>query len=547
MPELVITRVGPMVEIGRETHDVTVSRQVVGARGPIGLTGPAGPTGPTGPQGPQGDAGVPGDTGPAGPVGETGPMGPQGETGPRGYGLPNVDVDAVISEAFMLLDTAAYSGTGPIPNIGTEPGLDAQLGSTTGTDTNDPTFVAKGTLGKNVYLPGVAGGGMRVLNVPAVTGDQTYRVHIKPTTMTPAGDEIILSRWDQFDGSTMGPFWYRTNDGHMGLYWRPDDYATTNGFFAASSTAALPYVTGDDFWLELSFDVDNGTGGQTVTWRHSRDEITWTPLGSPITQATSVHSVRGTTSPLLIGQADNIGDRQFAGQVFRVQMWDGATKVVDVDPSVLQHGGEVRFADLTGKPVIINRPTGQARRSAAVAHPVLILGADDYLRVEDDPALHFGPLESYTIAMKYRVWPDGPGYTESQSLAKMDPSSATGIEFREKSGGDSLHTAVGVGYPGSTASVVGPGHLHGETTFRVMVVDQDDVQMRHYVNGDLVDATSIAALNSTVGNSQPLYIGAWPNSSRYVPMEFEVLGMWRRALDRYEVQAVSEHYLTRET
>lgn len=489
-------------------------------------------------------AGIPGAPGPEGPAGPPGAPGPEG---PRGFGLPVIDVPAVIAEAFLQLDLATFDGNWPLPNLGTAPGLDAQAGSTSGADTNDPLFLPKGAPGKSVYLPGVAGGGMRVLSVPAVTGDQTYRVHIKPSTMTPATDEIILTRWDQADGSTMGPLWFRQPDKRMGLYWRPDDYTTTNGFFAAFSDAALPYVTGDDFWLELSFDVDNGTGGQTVTWKHSRDGVAWTVLGTPQVQATSVHSMRGTTSPLLIGQADNIGDRQFTGHIYRVQMWDGATKVVDIDPSVLVHGGETRFADLTGKAVIIQHPTGQARRSAAVAHQVLLLGADDYVRIEDDPALHFGPLDSFTIAMKYRIWPDGPGYTESQSLAKMDPSSGTGIEFREKTGSDSLHASVGAGYPGASVSAIGPGRLHGETVVRVMVVDQGDVQMRHYLNGDLMETASIAALNGTIGNSEPLFIGAWPASSRYVPMEFEVLVMWRRALGRYEVQAVSEHYLTRET
>jgi len=60
-----------------------ITKDKVGAQGPIGPQGADGPTGPTGPTG-AGSAGPTGPTGPTGAAGATGPTGPTGTTGPTG-------------------------------------------------------------------------------------------------------------------------------------------------------------------------------------------------------------------------------------------------------------------------------------------------------------------------------------------------------------------------------------------------------------------------------------------------------------------------------
>lgn len=90
-----------------------------GAPGPEGAPGPQGVPGQQGLPGPVGADGVPGPHGPAGATGAPGPAGQQGPTGPKGDpGQPGegrllsvtMDVDIVVSQAFVAFASRVGEG-----------------------------------------------------------------------------------------------------------------------------------------------------------------------------------------------------------------------------------------------------------------------------------------------------------------------------------------------------------------------------------------------------------------------------------------------------
>src|SRR3546814_13024260 len=97
-------------------------------------------------------------------------------------------------------------------------------------------------------------------------------------------------------------------------------YGTAGTQVSATSTVAPTIANGDDLWIRVKLDVDNGAGGNDAIFETSTNGVTWTQLGNVVTQA-GVTSVFPGEADLEIGShSGGTQDRQIGRASCRVRV-----------------------------------------------------------------------------------------------------------------------------------------------------------------------------------------------------------------------------------
>lgn len=244
---------------------------------------------------------------------------------------------AALTEAVFAID--ARTG---LVNLGTGgTALTPTSGSTSGADSNDPTYLAH--TGTNyVYLPG----GANVISVPDaaaldITGDIDIRACLAADDWTPTAAQAIVTK---YGGAGSRSYYLRLNTaGTLSLLTSADGTAV-NTF---TSTVATGLADGATKWVRATLDVDNGASGKTATFFLSDDGSTWTQLGTAVTTAGTT-SIFNSTAGLQVGAVGTSTD-PLAARVFRAQVFNGigGTLVYDADLSHVNTGAALA-APLTG-------------------------------------------------------------------------------------------------------------------------------------------------------------------------------------------------------
>lgn len=261
--------------------------------------------------------------------------------------------------------------------------LPVTVGSSLAADSNDAKFLAHD--GTNyVYLPGVALNNLSVPDSAAldITGDIDIRTWIAMDDWTPASSQGIMGKGSSY-------FVWVLSTGIIRFYWSADG---TN-LLSADSTVATGITDGTAKWIRVTLDVNNGASGRDIKFWLSNDNVTYTQLGTTVTQA-GVTSIFAGTEVLEIGTTYSI---HLAGKVYRTQIYSditGTTKVLDVDTSVITTGAATSFTAVTGQTVTINRSTS-GRKTVAVTQPTWLFGTDDYMEVNNRYMAHSTSDENY--------------------------------------------------------------------------------------------------------------------------------------------------------
>ena len=163
-----------------------------------------------------------------------------------------------------------------------------------------------------------------------IVGDLEIIALIAPDDRTPATDVSVVSKDPAGDRA------YRldwTTGGRIRLNW----YDGTSS--QSETSPVLGGTDGDDIWIRVTLDVDNGAGGRDTTWYDSADppntdpgSVIWNQLGSVDTTA-GVTSIQLSTGDLVIGNRASGGSGDFAGKVYVVWLYDGigGTRVANPD------------------------------------------------------------------------------------------------------------------------------------------------------------------------------------------------------------------------
>lgn len=171
----------------------------------------------------------------------------------------------------------------------------------------------------------------------SVTGDLDLRVDLEESDWV--GQNITLvAKWQ----GTQNSFFFGVSNGRMQFFW------TTDGstLIQSSCVAPVAYPYYGRKALRVTIDVNNGSGGRTITFYES-DTLagTWTQIGSTVVQAGTT-SIFDSTSELNIGGDQNA----YPGNSFRrwygMEMRNGIGGSVVANPDfTAQTEGTRTFVD----------------------------------------------------------------------------------------------------------------------------------------------------------------------------------------------------------
>ena len=257
-----------------------------------------------------------------------------------------------------------------------------------------------------VYLNGAAGNNMSTpdSNALDISSDIDIRAQIALDDWTPAAASVLINKFLGTGNQRSYSLFVDTN-GTLVFNWSSDGTNQTQPV----STVATGIADGATKWVRVTLDVDNGSSQNETKFWLSDDGITWTQLGTTITNS-GVTSIYNSTTQLTIGTNSGTSASGLSrGKFFRAQVLNGIDGTVAFDAnfetsitSLLQTSFTESSANAAT--VTINR-SGSAYRSAGItAAGYLYPGATNTFSASATDFLNFGASDSFTLIAASRVF-----------------------------------------------------------------------------------------------------------------------------------------------
>ena len=445
----------------------------------------------------------------------------------------------VLNDAVLWLDASrSVAGENTMVNYGKGgSALNAQYGSTGGSDTNDPLLLTHA--GTNyLYLPGP---NSNYASTPSaapldVTGDLEVVLRVASDDWTPATQYVLISKrsatnlsW-QLSLITTGVIQFSFNNG------------TVNLFADSAMTAGTPLTDGTAYWIRFRRVASTGA----VTLESAPDQPTepssytqtWTSSGTRTAGAMAAQAVELAVGASRGGIVSDCAQAKFYRAIVRNGI--GGTTVFDANFTTgITSGGQTTFTESSANAatVTINRATS-GRKSVAVVRPVLLFGTDDYLEVADNDLLDFGAAEPFTVLAVHRQWATFVG--SGSVVMKKTATGATGVGWALRSGAGTPAQVIFDGYDGTTVAVpASPSRTAGATSITIGLAST--TQFTTYL-GNTAGTPATRPPNS-IANSEVMRVGrASGVTTSYNDMELVAVAVWRRVLSTNEIATVVARY-----
>lgn len=178
--------------------------------------------------------------------------------------------------------------------------------------------------------------GVLAFDTPTLTGDIDVRVDVAPRLGLWAERTALLSKYTT-DSDQRSWILYLDVDGNVGFIWSQDGTSSTTVFV----TTATPIDTSAErLAIRATLDVDNGTGGFTVTFYTAPTiDGSWTQLFQYVNSVDGATSIYDSTTEIEVGRAGTtLVD--FNGWVYAAQVLDGigGTPKADIDFRTVSEG-----------------------------------------------------------------------------------------------------------------------------------------------------------------------------------------------------------------
>jgi hypothetical protein len=437
----------------------------------------------------------------------------------------------LLRKAEAAWKASRYSGSGALLDL-TGRGHDAQLGSTSGADTNDPLFLSLVSGRPYLYSPGLASNSATVPDAAnlRITGDISIRQGVQATALTGRGT-LRLAEKGSVGGNT-GWILRHDNTGKIELTLSNDGTATTAALSSVAAGSSANGIRAD--WRASDGRVQFFT---CTDYNGATGAGTWVQLGTD--QSIVYASIFASTALLIVVEASGAEGNYFGFHMFADIT--GTDRRVGVDFTDLTKYDSTRtsLTAVTGQTVTINRATS-GRKSVVVDRPLFSLGTDDYLEIADHAALNFALTESFTvlIAVRQHATPVSNG----TYITKKNVASNAAAGWQLVSNGTNLRPTARIG-DGTLTVFANPG-----TPFTAgAVVTLGLRRIAGVTLGGLIDGVETTAADSlaaTLTNSGPLRIGANSTSLTNV-QDFEFIGaaIFRRALSDSEITRATAELL----
>ncbi|WP_340376439.1 hypothetical protein U5640_15830 [Streptomyces sp. SS7] len=201
-------------------------------------------------------------------------------------------------------------------------------------------------------LPGAEGDYASTPDTAAldVTGDIDVRIDATLSDwLSPQGDPSgfnkveLIGKYSDVSASWM----LSVQDWALYFEWSTSGSGMTN---SASSTIPLPAGPDTRMAVRATLDVNNGSGGNTVTF-YTADTMsgTWVQLGDPVTDTGGTTSIANSTAVLRVGDATTYSYGIAAGSCHAAQVRNGIAGTIVANPDFsAQTSGATSFVDSAG-------------------------------------------------------------------------------------------------------------------------------------------------------------------------------------------------------
>ena len=436
----------------------------------------------------------------------------------------------ILDATEWLYQPENYSGTGAWLDEANS--HDAQFGSTSGADVNDPLF-ADFVSGQYGRFDGVANNNITTADYAEldITGDLTIRWRIALDTWEIDGaSALIMLREDNT---------YRAEHAvvtdNIRLFWH--DGTALRNLVSTASPVDEGLNNGQVYWFETQLDVDNGASDAalTVSWAlDSADgEQVWNQLGGVVLFG-STTSIRTSAAGIQWGQVGGgsvpTGDF-YNGQIIS-GLGDAGTLVQDLHIADATEPYATFTERANGETVTINRSTLPSRQLTIIDRPQMLYSTDDYHEVPDDADLDFAEGDALSTMVAFRT----------NSVAAGD------VVLLSKK--DDLTTAAGYALVRSTANgqgIIADGTLDDDDTVATisvrtlhtlaMVRNTTDNDIEVFLDGVGSGSATTDSTTATLANALVMRIGATSGATAANFFEGSIIGVagWRDELTDTEV------------
>lgn len=440
----------------------------------------------------------------------------------------------VLSRAVAYALARNYSGSGAwLDESGR--GHNAQLGSTSGADANDPLFLTTESGLPYLYLPGTVSNYASVPDAAAldITGDIDLRFAGALSDWTPSSSMDLVAKF-LAPGSQRSYILRLQVNGRISIVWSPD--GSSGAALSVTSNIAPTVTDGALLLIRATLDVDNGASGytgrfytKTSTWAtvfaDLRAHTGWTQLDADVTAGASATSIFSGTAPLEIGAVSSAPHKLAA-----VAVYNGiaGTEVFAHNFTDLAAYNATRTSATaaTGQTVTINRSAAD-RKSCVVDQPLFLFGPDDYMIVADHDDMDFTETESFTVAAVVRTYGSAANETIVAKSTGTPTSTSAGyiIAF-----GPSQEPRFGIGDSTNNANDIGVAISNGVVTMAAGRRNVAADVVEAFKNGTGSGSPTTDATTATLANAQDLRLGAQSDSGGPANTEIMAWALFREAL-----------------
>jgi hypothetical protein len=427
---------------------------------------------------------------------------------------------------------------------------DAQLGSTSGADSNDPTFIDYATEGEQCfYCPTPSTNFVAGVNITddvnlRITGDQEVHIDCALDDWVVAGNqEMYIKRGNP--GSDYD-FVCGINNGNMFVRRRASSTDITY-----TSSAAISFTDGVRRKLRYAFDVDNGASASQVRfyWR-VLDGDSWTELGTAQTDPSTTVTDGGAedgTGTFFNATSSNAAP----GRYYDVKVYSDLGSTLEchldfVNTSIAT--GATSFTESSSNATTVNIYRGSGNEGAIVNRNMFYLHTDDFFEVADHANLDFGLSDDLSLMAVTRNIND-PSATGSV-ICKKDSTGSGDAGYNlvaHLSDYYLYQQSDGTNQSSNATADFGAGGVES-TGGAVRNTTDDDYEA--FLNGTGSGSPTTDTSTGTLANARPLRMGANSNSTPagYVNYQYFVAAaVFREALSDNDVYGAHLELLADQT
>jgi len=159
----------------------------------------------------------------------------------------------------------------------------------------------------------------------SITGDLTIDVKVAMDDWSPSAQQALVAKYTAAGGGQRAYQLLLNTDGTLAFNSSVSGASAT---VAVSSTAGTGFGDGTTNWIRVTFDVDNGAGGNDVKFYTSSDGSSWSQLGTTKTQVGTT-SIFDSTAVLEVG-SNASGSNGATGKFYNVRIYSDITQTIKV-------------------------------------------------------------------------------------------------------------------------------------------------------------------------------------------------------------------------